>query len=203
MKIRFPNPFGFTLPSSNRVKEVQKRYNFSDSYASFLLTQNGFFESLFLEDAGNEKYLEVSEIDGYAESGYFYSLDHDDKEYDLIKNNQSHPLSDYFFIIGTDYVGDEHVEILKGKHRGWIGRINHESYLGASLSLNTKEILEQMGLKTIGMSDDEICDELSNDRYDFLLLYARSMKDFTDDCFALCPDAGYGSQVRLYAPSTY
>ena len=41
-KILFPNPYGYKLPNESEVRALQKQYGFSEEYADFLLTQNGF-----------------------------------------------------------------------------------------------------------------------------------------------------------------
>ena len=41
-RIQFPNPYGYPLPSAERVRELQHSYGFSDEFAEYLLTQNGF-----------------------------------------------------------------------------------------------------------------------------------------------------------------
>lgn len=34
-KVTFPNPFGFSKPTKEEIQSLQKKYNFSDEYATF------------------------------------------------------------------------------------------------------------------------------------------------------------------------
>lgn len=48
-KVTFPNPFGFPKSTKEEIQSLQKKYNFSDEYATFLLEQNGFNDLLFFD----------------------------------------------------------------------------------------------------------------------------------------------------------
>lgn len=42
MKVLFPNPFGRRPAPEQAIRALQHRIGFSDAYADFLQTQNGF-----------------------------------------------------------------------------------------------------------------------------------------------------------------
>lgn len=42
MQVLFPNPFGSTPATAQEIQALQAHIGFSDAYADFLRTQNGF-----------------------------------------------------------------------------------------------------------------------------------------------------------------
>ena len=57
MQILFPNPFGWTLPSAEKVTALQQQYGFSDTYAEFLRIQNGFRVDNLWDNPQRNRYL--------------------------------------------------------------------------------------------------------------------------------------------------
>jgi hypothetical protein len=76
IKIKFPNPYGRSVPTKESVSEMQKRYGFSDAYANFLLVQNGFDGGGFLASPNRGEFLEDTEtVECYQDFSVLYGLD--------------------------------------------------------------------------------------------------------------------------------
>ena len=182
MKISFPNPYGYKLPSKDRVASIQKDYKFSDDYASFLLSQNGFLVSSLEEDIRKNDYLSESEEDSEGKPGFrvLYGLNSNDKYYDLEDNLQSFIFKDYFFPIGSDYGGNDFVEILAGKFKGYIASLDHELYAAFD---SLEEFIEEFKLENFDeLPKGEKTDMLSSDNIGIAWIVAPSMQIFTENC---------------------
>jgi hypothetical protein len=182
MKVLFPNPYGYKLPEKNRVASFNKSFCFSDEYAEFLVTQNGFSVKKLEEDSENEKYLKNSEEDseGHADLRVLYGFDSGSQYYDLEDNLKSFIFNGIFFPIGVDYGGNDLVEILAGKYKGYIASLDHEMYASSS---SVEEFIEEFELDGFhDMSIDEKADVLADEELGLAWFFAKSINDFVELC---------------------
>jgi hypothetical protein len=192
MQIIFPNPYGYKLPKEYRVRVLQKQYQFSDAYADFLLTQNGFLFDSLVECPDRAKFIVPSAHDPehYSDLRVLYGFDSGDEYYDLEDCIESLSIfQTAFFPIGSGYGGNDYVEVLHGKFKGYIGSLDHEMYAGNS---GIDDFLEDMGLEGFpDMTRDEQTDALADPELGLLWLHASSMTEFVQDCI-YCDDGFRG-----------
>lgn len=192
MKIKFPNPFGYALVEEKIIKKLQSDYGFSDDYANFLQTQNGFVEDSFLESEDAESWLEKDDDDTEAgqDCECLYGIVGDDDDYDLKSNQSENIFKDIFFVIGVDHAGNEFVEILVGENKGWIGCLDRDYYMSSE---NLKEFLLEMledgdedlinNVKKNKVPLEDIANFLATEDVGLMALHAESMNDFVNKCF--------------------
>jgi hypothetical protein len=196
MKIIFPNPAGFKLPTKASVLAYQKQQGFSDQYADFLITQNGF--SFKPYDANSDVLAEYAKYssksdnnsEGHSDLSALYGFESGDEYYDLVDNQQGLDIfKGVFFLIGVGYGGNDYVEVLAGKYKGYIGSLDHDMYAGAE---DLDEFIDNMELD--GYQDaplDEQANMLADPDLGLLWLHAKSMKEFVADCIH-CDENGTG-----------
>lgn len=187
MKINFPNSLGFKLPTQASVLAYQKLYGFSNQYADFLLTQNGFSFKSYDEHSDVRKvyagFSEVSDDDseGNSDLSVLYGFDSGDEYYDLEDNQQGLEIfKGVFFPIGVGYGGNDYVEVLAGKYKGYIGSLDHDLYAGSE---DLDEFIDHMELE--GYQDaplDEQANILTDPDLGLMWFHATSMKEFSAKC---------------------
>ena len=196
MKINFPNPLGFKLPIKASVWAYQKLYGFSNQYAEFLLTQNGFSFKSYDEDSDvRAAYAGFSEAsdnnsEGYSDLSVLYGLDSGDEYYDLEDNQPDFEIfKGVFFLIGIGYGGNAYVEVLAGKYKGYIGSLDHDMYAGSD---NLDEFIDNMELEGYQKAAlDEQADMLADPDLGLMWFHARSLKEFVAECIH-CDEQGTG-----------
>ncbi|WP_157669435.1 SMI1/KNR4 family protein [Chitinibacter sp. GC72] len=179
MKILFPNPYGYELPSSDRVAAIQEKYQFSNDYSAFLRQQNGFVISSLEEAADSPEYMADSpeEEDGKPDFRVLYGLDSADKYYDLEEQQHAFIFKDLFFPIGVDYGGNDFVEILHGKFKGYIASLDHDLYASCD---SQEEFIQEFELDNFAaLSPSEKADLLADEEIGLAWLLAPSMSEFT------------------------
>ncbi len=196
MKIIFPNPAGYKLPTQARVLAYQKLHGFSNQYADFLLTQNGFSFKSYDENSDVRKayagFSEASDDDseGNSDLSVLYGLDSGDGYYDLEDNQQGLDIfKGVFFPIGVGYGGNDYVEVLAGKYKGYIGSLDHDMYAGSD---DLDEFIDNMELE--GYQDatrDQQADMLADPDLGLMWFHAKSMKEFVAECIH-CDEQGSG-----------
>lgn len=196
MKITFPNPAGCKLPSKTRVLAYQNEQGFSDQYADFLLTQNGFSFKPYDKDTDVRldyaAYSEASDNDseGHSDLSVLYGFDSGDEYYDLEDNQQGLDLfKSVFFPIGVGYGGNDYVEVLAGKYKGYIGSLDHDMYAGSD---DLDDFIDNMELE--GYQDaplDEQANMLTDPDLGLMWFHATSMKEFAAECIH-CDENGNG-----------
>lgn len=187
MQIIFPNPDGYKLPTKASVLAYQKLQGFSDDYANFLITQNGFSFKSYDEDTDvRTAYAEYSsESDNNSEThsdlSVLYGFDSGDEYYDLADNQEGLDIfKGVFFPIGVGYGGNDYVEVLAGKYKGYIGSLDHDMYAGSD---DLDEFIDNMELD--GYRDaalDEQANMLADPDLGLMWFHATSMKEFAADC---------------------
>lgn len=182
MKIVFPNPYGYKLPEKNLVDTLQEEFKFSDEYAHFLLTQNGFSFHKLENDHNNENYLEKSEntSENRADLRVIYGLDSGDEHYELKDNLNRFIFKEAFFPIGVDYGGNELVEILAGKFKGYIVSLDHEMYASSSSIEEFSEEFELDGFNN--QTADEKANSLADEELGLAWHFSPSINEFTKLC---------------------
>ena len=186
MQIIFPNPDGFKLPTNASVLAYQKQQGFSDQYADFLITQNGFSFKPYDENIDvcleYTKYSAESDnnAEGNSDLSVLYGFESGDEYYDLEDNQQDFEIfKGVFFLIGIGYGGNAYVEVLAGKYKGYIGSLDHDMYAGYYLN----EFIDNMELE--GYQDaplDEQTNMLADPDLGLMWFHATSMKEFAAQC---------------------
>jgi hypothetical protein len=182
MKVVFPNSYGHKLPQKSRVDALQKEFRFSDEYASFLMTQNGFSFDKLESDENKGACLEKSEntSENHADLRVIYGLDSGDEHYELQDNLKFFIFKEVFFSIGIDYGGNELIEILAGKFKGYIASLDHEMYASSS---SIEEFIEEFELDGFDdMTIDEKADALADEDMGLAWLFSPSIDDFMKSC---------------------
>lgn len=183
MKVIFPNPAGYKLPTKASVLAYQKQQGFSDQYAEFLITQNGFSFNKLEKNTENAKFISESSISHAVcfDVKRFFGYCIDQEKNDLVDFQENIDIfKGIFFIIGIGCGGDAFVEVLAGKYKGYIGSLDHGLYITCD---SLDEFVDRMGL--VGFQDasltkqaDIICD---ND-CGVIWLHAASIQEFVADC---------------------
>jgi hypothetical protein len=187
MQILFPNPDGYKIPTKDRVLAYQKQYGFSDQYADFLLTQNGFSFKSYDEDtdvcAEYAKYSAASDNNSetYSDLSVLFGLDSGDDYYDLEDNQRDFEIfKGNFFLIGIGYGGNAYVEVLAGKYKGYIGSLDHDMYAGSE---DLAEFIDNMELEDFQTAPlDEQANMLADPDLGLMWFHATSMKEFAAKC---------------------
>ena len=175
MQILFPNPFGWTLPSAEKVTALQQQYGFSDTYAEFLRIQNGFRVDNLWDNPQRNRYLTGEWLD--SEHCIDLRL-----LFGIVPTQPHFDLEDYltmpslfaglWFPIGMGYGGDEFAEILHGKYQGYIASFDH----GLLAHYQTlEEVAAAMGIQDNEFLDKAaLCDRLCAPELGFAWLHAPS-----------------------------
>ena len=186
-KVTFPNPFGFPKPTKEVIELLQKKYHFSDEYATFLFEQNGFNDIPFFDSNYVEFTTNYDGEEPWQRFGCLYGLNSNSEYYDLIEAQTYNIFTDIFFKIGTDPGGNEFVEVLSGTHKGWIGCIDHDFYIVhdtlASFLAFWEEETGDENLKDLSV--DKLTNLLISEDYGMINFHAKSMKEFLTDCFII------------------
>ena len=195
MQVIFPNPYGFKLPEMARIQAMQKQYAFSNEYANFLQIQNGFSFDSLENCSDDERHLSVGEevSDGNSDLRVLYGLDSDDPYYELTDACEEFSLfQGLFFPIGVGYGGNDYVEILAGRFKGYIASLDHDMYACCDSIEDYIKDMELDGFQDLSL--DEKANVLADDELGLVWFHAGSMKEFTDSCI-YCDD-GYSGFVR-------
>lgn len=192
MQILFPNPFGAHVPSEAELLALQAHIGFSDAYADFLRTQNGF-SILAMEQSGDisthtrpsphqseERHANLRALHSFAAQDPYYDLESEQAEF---------LLANWFLNIGCDPAGNPFVEVLHGQHKGKIASLDHDLFAGAQ---DLQEFLADMELEHIAALSlaeqaDALCDELAG----LAWFHARDMRSFTAHCI-YCDESFWG-----------
>ena len=183
MQVMFPNPFGGgPLPSAQAVQDLQSQHGFSDALAQFYLQQNGFDTNrMDAEPEAAKAFLRGAEVDSSrcADLASLLALNADKAYMDLGAEVESNFFSGLCFPIGAGYGGNLYVEILCGRHKGFIADLNHELFFGCD---SFEAFLDEMELDVQGLSRDQVMDTLCDPDSDLVWFHARDMQQFLNDC---------------------
>jgi hypothetical protein len=181
-RLKLTPQLGFGEADASKVKELQNKYGFSEEYATFLETQNGF-NSVIVDNESNVENTDYvtktneSVEDFYQDVAFLYGIgDNLEHYYDLEHEIEVNIFSKHFFIIGRDAGGNEFVEILHGKYKGYIGCIDHDMYAGNE---TLDEFIEDMDLE--GFEEGSLkkqCNMLVDEDLGLMVLHAKNMNDF-------------------------
>lgn len=195
MQILFPNPFGAQPAPEKDIQSLQAHIGFSESYADFLRTQNGFSMLTMEESADISAHIRPSPVQSeerYANLRVLNSFAAQDPYYDLESEQAEFLLADWFLNIGSDPAGNPFVEVLHGRHKGKIGSLDHDLFAGAE---NRQEFLDEMELGHIAaLSLAEQADALCDDSLGLIWFHARDMSAFTAHCI-YCDETFWGFVV--------
>jgi hypothetical protein len=172
--------------------DAQSVYKYSDSYAKFLKTQNGFNSHAaangytskiqeYLTPSSDGTTLEDLNQDFMALYGYTTNED-----YSLVEENKNFIFKNYLFNIGNDQAGNNFVEVLHGKYVGYIGSIDHDMYLGKYSLVDFVEEFDLEGFFEVDLATatEMLCD-------DFLMTFhAVNMDDFINKSMYYVDDRG-------------
>ena len=199
MQVLFPNPFGAAPAPEKDIQALQAHIGFSDAYADFLRTQNGFSLWTMENAADIQPYAQPSPLQSEEKYANFRALNsfaaqdpHYDPHYDLEAEQADFLLADWFLNIGSDPAGNPFVEVLHGQHKGKIGSLDHDLFAGAE---DLPEFLENMALSHIApLSLAEQADALCDPEQGLIWFHARDMRAFTTHCL-YCDDSFWGFVV--------
>jgi hypothetical protein len=186
MKIIFPNPAGYKLPTKAKVLAYQKQQGFSDQYAEFLITKNGFSFDDFEKNTDNSRYLAESDSnsEGCSDLRVIYGFESGDEYYDLAENQLGIDIfKDKFFAIGVGYGGNDFVEVLAGKYKGYIGSLDHEMYAGSDTWDEFTDNFEMEGYEDAEL--DHQANMLVDPDLGLIWLHATCMNEFVAECIHL------------------
>ena len=192
MQILFPNPFGAPAAAEHDILALQAHIGFSDAYADFLRSQNGF--SLWsMENATDiPPYVKPSPLQSeerYASFRALHSFAAQDPHYDLESEQAEFLLANWFLNIGCDPAGNPFVEVLHGQHKGKIASLDHDLFAGAE---DLQEFLANMELEHIAaLSLAEQADALCDESTGLAWFHARDVRSFTAHCI-YCDDSFWG-----------
>ena len=182
MQVLFPNPFGSTPASVQEIQALQAHIGFSDAYADFLRTQNGF-SFFFMEEAQDvAPYVRPGEAqnDTHANLRVLNSFAAQDPYYDLESLQAENLLADWFLEIGSDPAGNPFVEVLHGQHQGKIASLDHDLFAAAQ---DLPEFLADMELSHItALSLSEQADALCDASQGLVWFHAQDMRSFLAHC---------------------
>jgi hypothetical protein len=163
--ITFPNPFCFTSDSTIDLSNIQTRWGFSNEYIQFIAAQNGFDAYLFEEQRQNQlqPFLkttilnddEIANIRQDLKLLYgFLPSNHEEYEHsDSTANNEEFIFKKHFYTLGTDKGGNDFVEVLHGKYKGYVGLIDHEMYAGCDDLVEFAEQFELEGFFELDINE--------------------------------------------------
>ena len=183
MQILFPNPFGAPPASGSDIMTLQAHIGFSDAYADFLRTQNGFSLWTMENAADIQPYVKPSPLQSEEKYANFRALNSfaaQDPHYDLESEQADFLLANWFLNIGSDPAGNPFVEVLHGHHKGKIGSLDHDLFAGVE---DLEEFLENMELSHIApLSLAEQADALCDQEQGLIWFHARDMHNFIAHC---------------------
>lgn len=199
MKIIFPNPFGLrpTATTSKeevqRVLELQIEYRFSSQYRDFLLTQNGFISDAFCHSNAKANYLVEHDVANPSQDfQQLLAYDAHEEYFDVEHVNGFNLFSEFFFVIGNDKGGNQFVEVLNGKFKGWIGSLDHGMY---AISRSVGEFIEDnndfFADKSHLLTDYQ---KITSRELGLIAFHATSMDDFLENCFVY---SSYDGEDRM------
>lgn len=180
MQILFPNPFGAPAPAEAELLALQAHIGFSDAYADFLRTQNGF-SILAMEQSGDisahTRPSPYQSEERHANLRALHSFAAQDPYYDLESEQAEFLLAHWFLNIGCDPAGNPFVEVLHGHHQGKIGSLDHDLFAGSE---SLQNFLTEMELSHItALSLAEQADALCDDALGLIWFHARDMNALT------------------------
>lgn len=184
-KVIFPNPFGFTKPTKEEIQSLQKKYNFSEEYATFLVEQNGFNDFIFFDSNYTHFTATYEGKEPWQFFGGLYGLNSPSEYYDLIEAQTYNIFESILFKIGTDPAGNEFVEVLRGNKKGWIGCIDHDYYISHDTLNSFIEEVETNFKSLNQLSLEELTEILISDDFGMMNFHAKSMNQFLADCFII------------------
>lgn len=120
MQVLFPNPFGQPAASAQEVAALQAHIGFSDAYAQFLITQNGFSMYALEQASDHASYLQHSTAiasESHANFADLFSFGAQQHQEDLKTVQSEFLLARWFVAIGHDQGGNPFVEVLHGRHK--------------------------------------------------------------------------------------
>ena len=182
MQVLFPNPFGSTPASVQEIQALQAHIGFSDAYADFLRTQNGFSVMAMEEAQDVAPNVRPGEAhnDTHANLRVLNSYSAQDPYYDLESLQAENLLADWFLEIGSDPAGNPFVEVLHGQHQGKIASLDHDLFAAAQ---DLPEFLADMELSHIAaLSLSEQADALCDASQGLAWFHAKSMRSFVTQC---------------------
>lgn len=186
MKIISPNPYGFKLPTKERMANLDEKYQFSEQYKLFLLSQNGLLIDKIKNDENKFQFLEKVKISksnhvASTDIACLYGVDADIEGYDFEKSYESFIFSEYLLPIGSDCGGNEIVEIRGGRFKGYIAILDHELYLSCD---SIDEFIDEFDFEDFeDASFDEKVDMLCDQEMGVVFsIVAFGMKDFVEKC---------------------
>lgn len=192
MQILFPNPFGAPAAAERDILALQAHIGFSDAYADFLRSQNGFSLWTMENAADIQPYVKPSPLQSeerYANFRALHSFAAQDPHYDLESEQAEFLLASWFLNIGCDPAGNPFVEVLHGQHKGKIASLDHDLFAGAE---DLQEFLADMELEHIAaLSLAEQADTLCDESTGLAWFHARDMRSFTAHCI-YCDDSFWG-----------
>lgn len=192
MQILFPNPFGAPAVAELDILALQAHIGFSDAYADFLRSQNGFSLWTMENAADIQPYVKPSPLQSeerYANFRALHSFAAQDPHYDLESEQAEFLLANWFLNIGCDPAGNPFVEVLHGQHKGKIASLDHDLFAGAE---DLQEFFADMELEHIAaLSLAEQADTLCDESTGLAWFHARDMRSFTAHCI-YCDDSFWG-----------
>ena len=192
MQILFPNPFGAPAAAEQDILALQAHIGFSDAYANFLRSQNGFSLWTMENAADIQPYVKPSPLQSeerYANFRALNSFAAQDPHYDLESEQAEFLLANWFLNIGCDPAGNPFVEVLHGQYKGKIASLDHDLFAGAE---DLQEFLADMELEHIAaLSLAEQADALCDESTGLAWFHARNMRSFTAHCI-YCDNSFWG-----------
>ncbi|QXZ10347.1 SMI1/KNR4 family protein [Comamonas sp. Y33R10-2] len=182
MQILFPNPFGRPPAPEKDIHALQAHIGFSDAYADFLRTQNGFSVMAMEETPDVSPYVRCGDVqnDTHANLRVLNSFAAQDPYYDLESLQAESLLADWFLEIGSDPGGNPFVEVLHGQHQGKIASLDHDLFAAAQ---DLPEFLADMELTHIAaLSLSEQADALCDASLGLAWFHAKDMRSFVAQC---------------------
>lgn len=178
MQVLFPNPFGRPPAPEPAIQALQVHIGFSDAYADFLRTQNGFSVMAMEQSAEVAAHVRPGRepSDPHANLRVLNSFAAQDPHYDLESEQADFVLADWFLNIGSDPGGNPFVEVLHGRHKGKIASLDHDLFAAAR---DRQEFLTDMALSHIAhWSLSEQADALCATDQGLIWFHASDMHSF-------------------------
>ncbi len=186
MQVLFPNGFGHPLPRQDEVLDLQDRHGFSEDYAEFLLRQNGLSFVRMAEAPDAAEYLAESddEAQGHSDLSDLLGLGSDLPFDDLEARIEEFIFRDLLFPIGSGYGGNDYVEVLAGKYKGFVASLDHEMYAG---NASLEDFLEEFEIDASDLDRDGLADALCDPDLGLAWFHANSVRQFVSEC-VYCDD---------------